>query len=65
MWPFKPKRQPILRIISEEYLGYTIEPCHGIGGAGTDADTFSHYAVTYEDVETGEKHIKKVTRLEF
>lgn len=63
MWPFKPKKQPILRILSEEFLGYKMESCHGAGGAGTDVDTFAHYAVTYQDVETGKKFVDKVIRL--
>lgn len=63
MWLFKPQKQPILRILSEEFLGYQMEPCYGAGGEGTDVDAFAHYAVTYEDVETGEKSVKKVIRL--
>lgn len=59
MWPFKSKKQPILRILSEEFLGYQMEPCYGAGGEGTDVDTFAYYAVTYQDVETGEKIVKK------
>lgn len=65
MWPFKPKKQPILRILKEEFLGYKMEPAMGRGGMGTDVDVFSRYAVTYQDVETGEKSIKEVKRLEF
>lgn len=49
--------------MSEEFLGYRMEPCYGAGGEGTDVDTFAHYAVTYENVETGEKTIQKITRL--
>lgn len=30
---------------------------------GTDVVTFAHYAVTYQDVETGEKTVDKVIRL--
>lgn len=65
MWPFKPKKQPILRVLSEELLGHTMEPCLGFGGMGTDVDTFAHYAVTYQDVETGKKHVDKVVRLAY
>lgn len=65
MWPFKPKKQPILRILSEEFLGYTMKSCYGRGGEGTDVDTFANFAVTYQDVETGEKTIKKVTKLAY
>jgi len=65
MWPFKPQPQPqpIRKLVSEEFLGYTMEPCYGRGGAGTDVDTFAHYAVTYKDVQTGEKFVEKVIRL--
>lgn len=63
MWPFKSKKQPILRVLSEEFLGYKMEPAMGAGGMGTDVDSFAVYAITYEDVETGKKHIDKVLRL--
>ncbi len=53
MWPFKPKKQPILRILSEEFLGYSMESCYGRGGEGTDVETLDQYAVKYQDVETG------------
>lgn len=61
MWPFKSKKQPILRILSEELLGYTREP--SICGGGICVDTFAHYAITYENVETGEKHVQEAIRL--
>jgi len=64
MWPFnKPKKQPILRVLSEELLGYQMEPCEGGYGMGTGVDSFAHYAVTYQDVETGETFVDKVIRL--
>ena len=63
MWPFKSKKQPILRIIGEEFLGYETEPAMGPGGIGTEVDTFAVYVVTYEDVETGKRSVDKVLRL--
>lgn len=65
MWPFKSKKQPILRVLGKEYLGYKMEPCMGRGGMGTDVDTFARYAVTYQDVETGETFVKEELSLEF
>jgi hypothetical protein len=64
MWPFS-KKQPIFREISREYLGYKMEPCMGRGGMGTDVDTFSIWAVTLEDVETGKRKVEKQLKLEF
>lgn len=64
MWPFnKPKKQPILRILSEEFLGYTMETTDGGYGMGTGVDSFENWAVTYQDVETGKTFVDKVTRL--
>lgn len=63
MWPFKPKKQPILRVLSEQFLGYEMQPTMGAGGMGTEVDTFAHFAVTFENVETGEIVVDKVVRL--
>jgi len=64
MWPFnKPKKQPILRILSEEFLGYSMEASDGGYGMGTEVDSFAHWAVTRQDVETGEIFVDKVIRL--
>jgi len=37
----------------------------GRGGMGTDVDTFSIWAVTLEDVETGKRKVEKQLKLEF
>jgi hypothetical protein len=57
MWPFKSKKKPILRVISREYLGRIIEPADYGYGMGTDLDVYDKYAVTYQDVETGETFV--------
>jgi len=64
MWPFT-KKQPILRVLNKEYLGRKMESCMGAGGMGTDVDTFSRYAVTYQDVETGKTFVREELSLEF
>lgn len=48
MWPFKPKKQPFMRILCEEFLRYEMQPTMGAGGMGTEVDTFAHFAVTFD-----------------
>lgn len=52
-----------MRILCEEFLRYEMQPTMGAGGMGTEVDTFAHFAVTYENVETGEIVVDKVVRL--
>lgn len=58
MWPF-PKK-PIFRKVSEEFLGYEREFDH----VTCDTTTFSTWAVTFEDVETGKRKVEKQLKLE-
>ena len=51
-----------MRILYEEFLRYEMQPM-GAWGMGTEVDTFAHFAVTYENVETGEIVVDKVVRL--
>jgi hypothetical protein len=59
MWPFSKKT--ILREISREFLRRKME----YDTLSCDVDTFSVWAVTYQDVKTGKIFQKEEWKLEF